>query len=98
MEELLSKGIELVGGWLEVIGLISGFLELVGLYLLGKRKAIGFLINLLGNIGWIYFCFVTQSAWGLVLVCMAALYLNIKGYLFWTRPSKENKDEFKEAN
>lgn len=77
---------------MEVIGIIAGILELIALLLLGKKNKVGFFSGMVGNILWITFMLLTQSAWGLAFVCPIAFILNIKGYLYW------RKDELSRAN
>lgn len=72
---------------IELLGVLAALFELLGLYLLSRKIIYGFLINLLCNISWILYVCLSKNAYGLLIVCIFALYLNTKGYLYW----KENR-------
>lgn len=67
----------------EIVGIIGALFELLGVYLLGHKNKNGFLFNILGSSIWILFSLLTHSAYGLIIVCVAAGILNMKGYLNW---------------
>lgn len=73
---------------MEIIGIIAGFLELIALYLVGVKVKYGFICGLIGNILWISFCIITNSSYGLLVVCPVALFLNSKGFSKWRRDEK----------
>ena len=68
---------------IEYIGFLASIAELTAIYLLGKRSCIGFVSNIIGGLLWITYALISQSAFGLIFVCSAALFLNVKGYLNW---------------
>jgi nicotinamide riboside transporter PnuC len=76
---------------MEIVGVIAGVLELAAVYLVGIKNKLGFITGILGNILWITFCVVTQSSFGLLIVCPVAFALNIKGYLRWSRDEKKQE-------
>jgi len=67
----------------EILGFIAAVFELVGLFLLCRKIKLGFLINILGNLSWIIFSVITNSAYGLLVVCGLALILNCFGFKNW---------------
>ena len=74
---------------IEIVGVTAALFELLAVYLLGKKNPLGFISGTCGNILWITYVVNAQNTYGLVIVCVVAFYLNIKGYLNWTRPTYE---------
>jgi len=62
---------------------LAGLFELVGLYIVGNKNSIGFVINILGNICWITYVVLSNSTYGLLLVVIPALIINLRNYLKW---------------
>lgn len=54
---------------------IAGILELTGLWLVGKKKWYGFVLNIMGCSLWIYISLKTQL-YGLLLVVVPAIIIN----------------------
>jgi hypothetical protein len=69
----------------EFISFFAAAFELTGIFLLGKKNKLGWLICIGGGISWICYSLLTHSAFGLLVVCSAALFINIKGYKNWTQ-------------
>lgn len=67
----------------EIIGIIAALFELAAVYLVGQKDKKGFLTGIVGNILWITYTLCTRSAYGLILVCIAAFILNIRGFIIW---------------
>jgi hypothetical protein len=70
---------------IEILGIFAAIFELIGLYLIGNKIKYGFLINILANISWITYSFISKSAIGLIIVCSVAVILNIKGFRKWMK-------------
>lgn len=70
--------------------IIAGICELIGLYLIGSRNKKGFLINLICNILWVFVAWKTK-VFGLLLVVIPAMFINVKNYMIWRQ--NENKLE-----
>ncbi len=68
------------------ITFVAAVFELLGVFLLGKKNKLGFVSAALGGVTWIIYVFVSKSdAYGLLLVCSVAFFLNIKGFLNWKK-------------
>ena len=65
---------------------IAAGLELSGLYAVGNKRRTGFLLNIAGDIAWIYVGIVA-NLYGLISIAGIALVLNIRNYLRWSRES-----------
>jgi hypothetical protein len=58
---------------------------LAQLYLLGKKNRIGFISGIIAGTCWISYSLISQSAYGLIIVCGLGLFLNTKGFINWTK-------------
>jgi len=61
---------------------IAGFLELMASYLLGEKKKIGFLLNVVGAMLWIAIA-IDYEIYGLLLVVVPAVVINFSNYFKW---------------
>lgn len=61
---------------------LAAAFELVASYVIGNRKRIGFLLNLIGNSIWIYVA-CKMHIYGLLLVVIPAMILNVRNYRRW---------------
>ena len=69
----------------ESLGVMAALFELIAVYLLGKKNIYGFVAGIVCNILWVIYVMVAQNTYGLLLVCLCAFILNIKGYLNWKK-------------
>ena len=67
-----------------MIDLLAGAIDLVGCYTVGNKKKVGFVLNFIGNLGWVYVAFSTKI-YGLLLVVVPALVLNVRNYRKWSK-------------
>jgi len=63
---------------------IALVLNALAIYLLGKKKKIGFSLGVVANIAWIIFGILAHSM-ATVVACTIFVILNIKGWWNWTR-------------
>jgi len=63
---------------------IALVLNALAIYLLGKKKKIGFSLGVVANIAWIIFGILAHSM-ATVVACTIFVVLNIKGWWNWTR-------------
>lgn len=61
---------------------LAAAFELVASYVIGNKKRIGFLLNLIGNSIWIYVA-CRMQIYGLLLVVLPAMVLNVRNYRKW---------------
>ena len=67
-----------------MIDWLAGGFDLVGCYIVGDKKKIGFVLNVVGNLGWVYVALSTKI-YGLLLVVLPALVLNVRNYRKWSK-------------
>jgi len=72
---------------MEWLSFVAAAFELTAIFLLGKKIRVGWLIALGGSVSWIVYSLLTHSAFGLIMVCSIAFFLNIKGYFNWKQRS-----------
>ena len=64
---------------------VAGLFELIGLWKVGEKKKFGFLLNITCNVLWIAYVLSTKSTYGLLLVVVPALFINVRNYIKWRR-------------
>ena len=65
-------------------------LNALSIYLLGKKRKIGFLLGVIANVAWIVFAVLAQSV-ATVVACSIFVCLNAKGWWNWTKEQTANK-------
>ena len=70
-----------------MIDFVAGGLELTALYAVGNKKRYSFLLGVLVDLLWMYVA-ITARIYGLLLVVIPAMVLNIRNYVKWGRESK----------
>lgn len=63
---------------------VATFFNVLALYLIGKKKKIGFVMGFLATIGWMVFGIIAESA-ATIMANIMFLALNVKGYLEWDK-------------
>jgi len=64
---------------------IAGICELFGLYIVGNKNKIGFILNILAGICWISYVIVSHSTYGLLVVVVPAICINIRNFVKWSK-------------
>ena len=72
-----------------MIDFVAGAFELCGLWCVGNKWRIGFILNLLAGFVWIYVA-IKMEIFGLLLVVVPAIVLNIRNYRKWS--DDENRE------
>lgn len=70
-----------------MIDFVAGGFELIALYVLGNKNRYGFLLNVVGNSLWTYIA-IRYKLYGLLLVVLPAIVLNIRNFARWRRNEK----------
>ena len=66
---------------------IAGILELTGDWTIGNKRKVGFILKLLCNFAWIYVA-VTTKVYGLLIVVVPAIFVNIRNFAKWRSMEK----------
>ena len=63
--------------------IIAGILELIGLWKIGDKNKFGFIFNVICCCCWISYVFISKSAYGLLIIVVPALILNVRNFILW---------------
>ena len=66
----------------------AGLLELCGIWIVGNKCKWGFVFNAICCITWIIYVLSTGQTYGLLLVVIPALIINIRNFIKWNREEK----------
>lgn len=67
---------------------IAAVFELIGAWLIGNKVKWGFICYLWCNALWIAYVLVSDSTYGLLLVIIPSIFVNIRNFIKWTREDK----------
>jgi hypothetical protein len=68
---------------------IAGILELLGKWVTGNKNRWGHAINFVCCVMWVVYVFASDSTYGLLLVVVPAMAINIRNFIKWTREAKK---------
>ena len=63
---------------------IAGLLELIGSWLIGYKRKVGFIANIIANLLWIVAA-IQFKMYGLILVVIPGITINLRNYILWTK-------------
>jgi len=64
--------------------ILAGFIELLSMWLVGNKKKVAFVTFSISNFIWIYVA-IHSHIYGLLIVCIPAILINLRNYLKWSR-------------
>ena len=67
---------------------LAGILELIGSYLVGEKRKITFIFSFFGNLLWILYTLIYGHTYGLLIICVPAIILNVVNYIKWSKSYK----------
>jgi len=67
-----------------MLDLIAAIFELTASYLIGNKNKLGFYLNLLACLTWIIVA-ITSQIYGLLLVAIPAIIVNIRNIIKWSK-------------
>ena len=67
---------------------IAAILELTGAYVVGNKNKWGFVLFFITSICWIIYVFTTKSTYGLLIVVIPCMFMNVRNFLKWQREEK----------
>ncbi len=62
---------------------LASLLELLGIWVVGNKDRRGFLVFICCGLCWITYVLVSGSTYGLLLVVVPALFLNLGNFIKW---------------
>ena len=64
---------------------IAAIFELLGSWLIGSKRKIGFICFLMCNFLWIAYILVSGTTYGLLLVVIPSIGINIRNFIKWSK-------------
>ena len=68
---------------------MAAILELTAAFMIGNKNKFGFILFFITGICWITYVITTKSTYGLLLVVIPALGINIRNYIKWSKEEKQ---------
>jgi nicotinamide riboside transporter PnuC len=68
--------------------IIAGIFELLAIWLVGSKNRLGFIAGLICNCLWIAYVLTSGQTYGLLIVVIPAIGLNVRGWLAWRHRSR----------
>ena len=72
---------------------IAGILELIGLWKVGDKNWKGFIFNICCGICWILYVFISGNTYGLLVVVIPAILINIRNLIKWKKGDLNHLDQ-----
>ncbi len=69
---------------------IAGALELAGKYVTGKKNKYGWLLSTAAGLFWIIYVLTQGHSYGLLVVTIPALFINIYNYRKWSKYDRKD--------
>jgi hypothetical protein len=66
-----------------MIDWFASCLELTKMLFIAKKSRTGFVVGFMSCIAWIVYVFLTKSAYGILLVVVPAMLINVVSYIKW---------------
>jgi len=73
-------------------------LELMKMVAIAKKNRVGFVVGFMSCIAWLLYVFLTKSAYGILLVIIPAMGLNVWGYISWGKTKKKPEKPIQDMN
>ena len=67
--------------------IVAGIIELISVWMIGNKVRIAFLLLNVANGFWIWAA-VTHHMYGLLLICIPGIFINIRNYIKWGKDEK----------
>lgn len=74
-----------------ILSVIAGALELMSSYILGNKQKIGWILEIVVDLIWIYMGFIYKEIIGVWIVCVPDLFISIRNYLKWSQEEQQQE-------
>ena len=71
-----------------IVSVIAGIVELLAAYIIGNKQKIGWLLEIVADIIWIYLGWVHKEIIGVWIICFPDLIISTRNYLKWEKEEK----------
>jgi len=72
-----------------IVSVVAGIVELLAAYIIGNKQKIGWLLEIVADIIWIYLGWVHKEIIGVWIICFPDLIISTRNYLKWEKEEKE---------
>ena len=72
-----------------IVSVIAGIVELLAAYIIGNKQKIGWLLEIVADIIWIYLGWIHKEIIGVWIICFPDLIISTRNYLKWEKEEKE---------
>ena len=76
-----------------ILSFIAGLLELIAAYILGNKNKLGWLLDIVVDVIWIYLGFLYKEIIGIWVVCVPGLVISVRNYILWSVEEQQQQQE-----
>ena len=69
---------------------VAGLLELCGKWIVGHKHRYGWLFSTGSSVCWIVYVLMSRQAYGLLVICIPAVFINLWNFHKWSRNGKDS--------
>jgi len=77
------------------LDIVAGSIELCGIWIVGNKCKWGYALGFLCCLIWIAFVLKTQTTFGLLLVVVPAMIINVRNFIKWSKDNKQTETTIK---
>ena len=78
-----------------IISVVAGILELLSTYIIGNKEKMGWIIEIVVDLIWIYLGWIYKDIRGVWLVCIPDLFISSRNYIKWSKEEKNTNQNNK---
>jgi len=64
--------------------ILAGILNVTQMIMCGNKNRWGWMVGLGCSLSWISYVIITKSAYGLLIVCIPCVFINIRNFIKWS--------------
>ena len=76
-----------------ILSFIAGLLELIAAYILGNKNKLGWLLDIVVDVIWIYLGFLYKEIIGIWVVCVPGLVISVRNYILWSVEEQQQQQQ-----
>ena len=76
-----------------LLSFIAGLLELIAAYILGNKNKLGWLLDIVVDVIWIYLGFLYKEIIGIWVVCIPGLVISVRNYILWSFEEQQQQQQ-----
>ena len=72
-----------------MLDILAGTIELYGKWITGNKNKWGWMLQVLCSILWISYALINKHTYGLLIICIPALFVNARNFTKWRKEENE---------